>query len=322
MLKHIVEQDQFELTPIGPKRLRNPSIDTKLFLQAWARKDPRVAMYVDEGVRRELKITLPPNERQQYVRSFKFRTPGAVQQFFGVPFEQLQKGESVSFQTAVITTWTKLARYSSTKTARQATRYSDPNYDNFNKKYYGVRDYQKMGIHDKQPVGYSVTIISFVPYDKVLVDLDYVPTSYLTRSTDKDVLVMPGDHKGIVVETSTAEADITGMINKQNKFSEQLAARDQIIQTEMEQAKKAATVVPQLLKKAGYKEKDLTEDSLIDFLYQHNDVAIAAGVILAYGDAFPKVVDWIENSKTHFVRSPWKFITLEDLIDSRKQIAQ
>lgn len=312
MLKTIVEQDdtQFEITPIGPKRLRNPSIDTKLFLKAWGRHDPRVAMYVDEKVKRELKITLPPNEHQRYVRVFKFRNLNAVNGFFQVPFEQLAKGQRVTFQTSTITTWTK--------DAKEAIKYGDVTYDNFNKRHYSLRDYQKMGINDQQPVGYSVTVMCMVPYDKVLVDLANVPVSLVTRSTNKDILVMPGEYAGVVLETNTANADITSMINKQQSFRSELESRDQIIRTEMEQLEKAKAVVPQLLKKAGYKEKDLTDNDLIDFVYKHNDVAIAAGIILAYGDRFPSVVEWIKNSKTHFIRSPWKFITLDDLIASRQ----
>lgn len=313
IIQRIIENvgQVFEPTPIGPKKLTNADVSTKLFLKSWARRDPTVSQHLTDDVKKQLKITIRPDEKQKYFRAFKFRTEQEVERAFETPFEQLSRGTRVIFTTQAITTWGK--------SPQEVADYHNVNYDNFSRKEYGIDDYNRLGIGDKQPIGFSVLVMSMVPYNDVLVDLSLVPRKYLTPSANGDILVLPGTYVGAIVSTNTAQADVQRLTDERDKKTQELQNRDETIKTELEQLSKTEKVVQQLVRKSGIKPKEISDAALIKFISQFDDQAMAAGVILAYGDQFPAVYDWIEQHKQQFVNTPWKYISLSQVLQTKRQ---
>lgn len=249
----------------------NLSRKAQQWIQLWSSGESRGIRSLTPEILQELSKTIEPRKYKLF-RSWKFDDEEEFQQYFGVQFESIKRGNTLQFTNNTPTSWTKSGDI--------AKKFFDPRYDAINSVYFDDEEIEEMGYEYGDTLKISIRALGIFESKDLILDFDNIRNGSSMYNDEREVIVKGGQY-------SIRVLDAKEHLFQQKRQPEQPPQPPE--QSEME--KQIDT---------DYENIDRIKDSLPDTLDEIkmtsiSDTLTAIGWIFKYGP-HPKLLSFVNSA--------------------------
>jgi 2'-5' RNA ligase len=165
----------------GSRKLASPfDVLTKEFLNQWSYGNNQAPRKLVPTVLDELKQTVKEDSYALY-RGYKFDNEFWAKEKFGIDWEALKQGQTVSLSITSATSWSKSKDI--------AEKFADPRYNSFAGQIYEDAEIRDLGIEEGDEIGLSLLVEAIIPAAMVIADLTQISSSLLNGKDEQEVIV-------------------------------------------------------------------------------------------------------------------------------------